>query len=377
MTPHESSRQSTAPSLRIERHDQRDVVIIEGDWTMRGLVSSSVHRRLRRCLKSCSTSARWILRPDSFDTAGACLLLTAWGMSAPREIDTTAEIRDLLQRCLAVNTTPRDRPPRTTIAEQWDAVIRRGFHTIVLALEIFGTFILDTCAILIGKRRPHLATLSREITDTGVRALFIVGLVSLLIGVVVSYLLSLEFRNTYATSILVYALGLIVLRELGPMVAAILVAGRSGSSITAEIGVMKIRGELDALKAMGIDQGPRLIDPKILALLVSLPLLTLWSDMFALFGGIVTASLTLKIPLPHLLPLVPRTVPISNYWLGLGKAAVFGITIGLVATTFGLAIASDSMSLGHETTRSVVTSITLVIIIDALAAIVFRNVGMP
>lgn len=372
-----STSLARAPRLRVVHEDGRPIAVIEGEWTLRSLAARAVHRPLRRALRHAPGGTRWRLAPDTFDAAGACFLLTAWGGTLPPEVETSDDLRDLLERCREAVSAPLPRPERPSGLERLGASALDGFRTLVHALEVLGTLALDVLGAFAGRRRAHLAVLSREIAATGVRALFIVALVALLIGVVVSYLVAHEVRQYHAYGILVFVIGVAILRELGPVVAALLVAGRSGSSITAEIGVMKIRGELDALRAMGINESTRLVDPKILALVVALPLLTLWSDFFALAGGLLASSLTLGVPVGHLLGLVPELVPSSNYWIGIGKAAVFGLVIGLVATTFGLEIAADSQSLGRETTRSVVTAITLVIVVDALAAVAFRHVGIP
>ncbi len=167
-----------------------------------------------------------------------------------------------------------------------------------------------------------------------------------------------------------------IIRELGPLLAAILVAGRSGSAMTASLGVMRVTSELDALAAMGISHSLRLILPKVVALSIAMPLLVVWTDMIALVGGAMAAHLELGISLHQFFLKLPSAVPVSNFFIGLGKGAVFGLFIALIACHFGLRIKPDTESLGAETTNSVVASITLVILLDAVFAIVFRGVGL-
>jgi phospholipid/cholesterol/gamma-HCH transport system permease protein len=371
-----ASASDVPPFVREIRDSGRTTFVLGGTWTLRALAPVKTHRALLRRLRAPASDARWRLDATQLDTAGACFVLSAWKGALPERLEGNDDQRTLLERCRSMSRAPERAPtaaPSLTerIAEATLADVRTALH----ALEILGGVALRSLGILTGRRRPHLATLSREITATGVRALFIVALVSLMVGVVMSYLIALELRSYSAPDILIFILGVAILRELGPVIAALLVAGRSGSAITAEIGVMRIRGELDALRAMGLDEGRRLIDPKILALVLTLPLLALWSDFFALTGGLAVASLSLDQSVGHYLALVPRVVPTSDYWIGLGKAAFFGLVIGIVATTFGLEVGADSQSLGEEATRSVVTAITLVILVDALAAVVFRSVG--
>jgi phospholipid/cholesterol/gamma-HCH transport system permease protein len=167
-----------------------------------------------------------------------------------------------------------------------------------------------------------------------------------------------------------------VIRELGPVLAAILVAGRSGSSITAQIGVMRVTEELDAMRVMGVPHGLRLILPRVIALAVAMPLLVMWTNIVALFGGALAAKVVLQIDMSYFARSLPSVVPIANLWIGLGKGAAFGMLIAVVGCHFGFRIKANSQSLGEGTTTSVVTSITVVILADAVFAILFQNVGL-
>jgi len=194
---------------------------------------------------------------------------------------------------------------------------------------------------------------------------------------VLSYLTALELQSFGAQDLMVYVLGLGVIRELGPLLAAIIVAGRSGSAMTAQLGVMRVTKELDAYSAMGVSHTRRLVLPKLVALAIALPLLTVWTDLIALTAGIVSAAVTLKIGVRQFLEALPSAVPVANYFIGLGKAAVFGLFIALTAGYFGLRIQPDTQSLSRETTNAVVAAITLVILMDAIFAILFQGVGIP
>jgi phospholipid/cholesterol/gamma-HCH transport system permease protein len=179
-----------------------------------------------------------------------------------------------------------------------------------------------------------------------------------------------------ANQFIVNILGLSVIRELGPVLAAILVAGRSGSSITAQIGVMRVTEELDAMRVMGIPHGLRLILPRVIALAIAMPLLVMWTNIVALVGGALAAKLVLQIDVAYFARSLPTVVPVANLWIGLGKGATFGMLIALVGCHFGFRIKANSQSLGEGTTTSVVTSITIVILADAVFAIIFQNVGL-
>jgi phospholipid/cholesterol/gamma-HCH transport system permease protein len=159
------------------------------------------------------------------------------------------------------------------------------------------------------------------------------------------------------------------------VLAAVLIAGRSGSAITAQIGVMRVTEELDAMRVMGIPHGFRLVMPRVLALAIAMPLISMWTSMAALFGGMIAADLTLGIGPAYFVTALPRAVPLANLWLAMGKSAVFGVLIALIACYFGMKVKPNTESLGRGTTSSVVASITVVILVDALFAVLFKGVG--
>ena len=206
-------------------------------------------------------------------------------------------------------------------------------------------------------------------------ALPITALVGFLIGVVLAYLMSLQLRQFGAEAFIVNILGISLIRELGPLLGAILVAGRTGSAITAQIGVMRVTEELDAMQVMGIPQGYRLVMPRALALALAMPLISLWTTLAALAGGMLAADMTMGISAAYFLQSLPDAVNVGNLWLAMGKSVVFGVFIALIGCHWGLRVEPNTQSLGQGTTASVVTAITMVIVVDAVFAILFRNVG--
>jgi len=227
-------------------------------------------------------------------------------------------------------------------------------------------------------RRPALGPwreISANIYHSGFQALGITALVGFLIGIVLSYLVSQQLRMFGGDAFLVDLLGIAVIRELGPLLAAILVAGRSGSSITAQLGVMRVTEELDAMLVMGVSHGYRLIMPKVVALAISMPLLVVWTDAMALLGGMVAAKIEMGMSFRYFIQKLPDAVPVVNYTIGLLKGATFGVLIVLIACHFGLRIKPNTESLGRGTTTSVVTAITVVILADAVYAIIFNGTG--
>jgi phospholipid/cholesterol/gamma-HCH transport system permease protein len=244
------------------------------------------------------------------------------------------------------------------------------------ALLLLGRVILDAFELARDPRRIPWREISANIYHIGAQALGITALVGFLVGVVLSYLTGEQLRTYGAEIFLINLLGVSIIRELGPVLAAILIAGRSGSAMTAQLGVMRVTEELDAMQVMGIPHTVRLVLPKMLALAIVMPLIVLWTDAVALFGGMMAAQAQLGLDYQFFLSGLPDAVPLANLWLGLGKGVVFGLLIALVACHFGLRIEANTESLGQGTTSSVVTAITVVIVVDAVFAVMFSNVGV-
>jgi phospholipid/cholesterol/gamma-HCH transport system permease protein len=218
--------------------------------------------------------------------------------------------------------------------------------------------------------------LSGHVYRIGATALPITAAVGFLIGVVLAYLMSKQLRTFGADIFIVNILGLSVIRELGPVLAAILLAGRSGSAITAQIGVMRVTEEIDAMRVMGIPRGFRLVMPRALAMVLVMPLVSVWTMVAALVGGMVVADIALGLTPGYFVSALPKAVRVANLWLAVGKSAVFGLVIALVGCHYGLRVLPNTQSLGEGTTASVVTSITLVLLVNAVFAILFRDVGI-
>jgi phospholipid/cholesterol/gamma-HCH transport system permease protein len=250
---------------------------------------------------------------------------------------------------------------------------RQGSNFLVL----IGQLLLDLMHLA---RRPQdapLREISANLYKAGVIALPITALVGFLVGVVLSYLSALQLKTFGADVFIINILGIGIVRELGPVLVAVLVAGRSGSAMTAQLGVMRVTEEIDALATMGVPLSLRLVLPKVVALVAAMPLLVLWTSAAALFGGMVAASIQLDMAYGFFLDTLPRVVPVANLYIGLAKGVMFGLVIALVACHFGLAIEPNTESLSANTTRSVVTAITCVILVDALFAIATRHIGLP
>jgi phospholipid/cholesterol/gamma-HCH transport system permease protein len=313
------------------------------------------------------------------DHVGGQALWRVWGYKLPVDLVALNDTqRDIFDR-IALLDTARENPEPV---HRFDPFTKLGLGIFALfehlygGIAMFGRVIIDLVAIA---RNPKLAPwkeISANVYSAGTQALPITALVAFLIGIVLSYLSAQQLRLFGANQFIVNILGMSVLRELGPVLSAILVAGRSGSAITAQIGVMRVTEELDAMRVMGIPHGLRLILPRVIALSLAMPLLVMWTNIVSLIGGALAAKIVLQIDMSYFARALPTVVPVANLWIGLGKGMVFGMLIAIVGCHFGFRIKANSQSLGEGTTTSVVTSITVVILADAVFAILFQNVGL-
>lgn len=214
------------------------------------------------------------------------------------------------------------------------------------------------------------------IENTGLDALGIIALLSFMIGIVLTYQMGFQLKNLGATLYIIDLLGLAILREFAPLLTAIMIAGRSGSAFTAQLGMMKIKEEIDALNTMGVLPSQLLILPRIWGLLIALPLLTVWADIFGLLGGMAMTHNMLHISYSDFLQRFPKVVSLSSLIIGVGKAPVFALIIANTACLQGFRVSGSADSVGRQTTRSVVQGIFFIIVADALFSILFSKLNI-
>jgi len=371
-----------APTLTINHADKGGAqsVVATGVWQVHALAQRDAIKSLTASLASVrdKPGVVWDLSGlTSLDHIGAQMFWNAWGKKRPDQLKLAERQTELFERIEEAGKLqiPRVRPNRLTSVMVLGFGMISFFEHLLGFIKLIGQVVQDVFRWVRHPLTGPWREVSANIYHSGFQALGITALVGFLIGVVLSYLSAQQLRMFGGDMYLVNILGMSVIRELGPLLAAILVAGRSGSSITAQLGVMRVTEELDAMLVMGISHGYRLIMPKVVALAISMPLLVVWTDAMALIGGMVSAKIELNLSFRYFIRELPEAVPLANYIIGLLKGAVFGMLIALVSCHFGLRIKPNTESLGHGTTTSVVTAITVVILADAVFAIVFSGVG--
>ncbi|HMN43584.1 MAG TPA: MlaE family lipid ABC transporter permease subunit [Povalibacter sp.] len=239
------------------------------------------------------------------------------------------------------------------------------------AVGYFGRMATTLMRSLRSFRHLRVPSIARHVYETGIQAIPIVSLIAFLISVIVAYLGAQQLRQFGAEIYTVDLVAIAVLREMGVLLTAIIVAGRSGSAFAAEIGVMRLNEEVDALQSMGVDPYEVLVLPRLIGLVIALPLLTIIADAMGLAGGALLSSTLLDISLSQFIPRVQAALAPTTFWAGLIKAPVFALLIAMVGTYRGLQVRDSSKELGRLTTVAVVQSIFLVIFADAIFAVVY------
>ena len=252
-----------------------------------------------------------------------------------------------------------------------------GLKVDILAfLDMFGELGVALARVLIRPRNFRLTSTVHHLDRVGWQAVPIILLITFLIGGIIAQQGIFHFRKFGADAYVVDMVGILVLREIGVLIVAIMVAGRSGSAYTAELGSMKMREEIDALRTMGFDPVEVLILPRVLALVIALPILTFLGSMAALYGGGLVAWLYGGMSPEIFIARLQEAISVTHFEVGMIKAPFMALVIGVVACSEGLRVKGSAESLGLQTTTSVVKSIFLVIVLDGVFAIFFASIGM-
>lgn len=370
----------TAPTLSETRGETGEPCLkLSGRWTLSGLtaISADGWQRLERYGVEAARYV-WDCREiEALDSLGALRLWRLWGRRLPERCLLTPAQAHLFERIAELPTHVA--PP----ASAWGGLARLGRAALRFLRHVYqmvvmiGQLVLDVLHVLRHPADLPLKEISANLYRAGVLALPVTALIGFLIGVVLAFLSALQLGRLGADLLIVNVLGLGIIRELAPMLVAILVAGRSGSALTSQLGTMRVTEEIDALAVMGVPLSLRLILPKVVALAVATPLLVVWAAACALAGGMVAARLQLDLPYAVFLATLAKVVPVVNVWIALAKGVCFGAAIALTACHFGRHVKPDTESLAHNTTAAVVTAITLVIVINALFAVALRGIGVP
>lgn len=368
-----------------ETKREGDTLLVEagGAWTIPALARLD---KLLRALApdSCRDVVLDLSRVERLDTAGAWVLHRTLTQFAGHDIPARfAHVRPEHAALIAQaeHAAHAQAPPERSPLALIRFVMRIGEATIAIcrnARNLFGFFGFLCTSIARSLLRPgrlRLVSIVSHMERTGVDAMPIVGLLSFLIGIVTVFQGIAQLRRFGAEILVINLLGISVLREMGILITAVIVAGRSGSSFTAEIGTMKVNEEIDAMRIIGLDPVEILVLPRMYALMFTMPLLAFFADIMGIAGGIAMSLIMLDASLSQILHQLRTAVSIDHFWVGMIKAPVFAHVIAMVGCFEGLNVARNAESIGRATTKSVVESIFLVIVLDAAFSVIFVNWG--
>jgi len=321
----------------------------------------------------------------ALDTAGAWLIHRASKNLSERGVATELQGADPAAASL-IETVRRFDVPYPPEPEAVNAVValiaRVGRATIEISrqavslVNYLGLTVVVMLRLVVRPGRIRGTALVSHMEQSGLNALPIVGLISFLIGVVLAYQGADQLAKFGAQIFTANLVAVGVLREMGILLTAIIVAGRSGSAFTAQIGTMNVNEEIDAMRTMGLDPMEVLVLPRVVALVIVLPLLTFYADIMGLLGGAVMATTVLDISFFQFARQISSSEPLGSFWAGMIKAPVFAFIIATVGTYEGFNVTRSAESVGRQTTRAVVEAIFLVIVLDALFSILFSIVGI-
>jgi phospholipid/cholesterol/gamma-HCH transport system permease protein len=374
---------SSAPSITSERTGESVRLTLSGGWTVdAGRVAEREADDIVGAASGASRATIDLGGVEQLDTAGAWLidrarsLLSASGVSMSYS-RAKPEHRILLEEAhyRSFDAPPRELPPplMVILSDIGQSVAQAGIDLAVGA-SFLGRLVSAIASGVVRPSRLRLTPMIYHLEAFGFRSVPIIVLINFLVGAIVSQQGIYQLQRFGATVYSVDLIGILVLRELGVLLTSIMIAGRSGSAITAEIGSMKMREEIDALKVMALDPIEVLIVPRALALIIALPLLTFLADMAALFGGLLVAWSYGGISPEVFLSRLQNAIDVSTFDIGLIKAPFMALAIVLIASVEGFAVQGSAESLGRKVTDSVVKSIFIVIVIDGLFAMFFAAI---
>lgn len=316
---------------------------------------------------------------ERMDTVGAWLVYRAVRDRHAKVAGASAASQSLLDQVAEFDRPTQVRPDEKSsftrvVAELGEWIAETG-RTLVGLLGFFGATLLAMRMLVTRPKRFRLNAVVQRFDVVGVRALGIIGLMSFLIGVVIGQQGAVQLQQFGAEVYTINLIGRITVRELGTLMTAIMVAGRSGSAFAAQLGTMKITEEIDAMRTIGVSPIEALVIPRLIAAVVMMPLLAFWAILMSLLGGGIFVWLALGIPPLTYIQRLQEVIPLTDLWVGLIKAPVFGFIIALAGCFQGMLVESNSEEVGLRTTTAVVQSIFLVIVLDAVFAVFFSSVG--
>ena len=375
------AQSGTLGSIRLETRDAGEVLVVDGPWKLEQAA------QLARDLDALGPRLSGVVCIDGhgltdIDTAAA---LTIWSRLRAVGIDPSglqldgfderhARIIELVRSRLAETVAPARPKAFGAIARFGESATELG-NMLAAHVGFLGRLVTEFARLFARPGLLRVKELSSQLGQTGVNAIPVVALVTFLIGVVFAYLLGLQAEQYGANIFVVDGVALGMTREFSPLIVATIVAGRSGAAFTAQLGTMKLTEETDAIRTLGLSAEQVLVIPRVLALMITLPLLVFIGDLAGLAGAMAIAQTMLDITPHGFIERLHTALSARHYLIGLGKAPFFALVIAVIGCRMGMDVERDTRSIGINTTSTVVQGIVAVIVLDAIFAIVCQQLG--
>tara|TARA_B100000678_G_scaffold61646_1_gene49968 strand:- start:9 stop:1136 length:1128 start_codon:yes stop_codon:yes gene_type:complete len=371
------------PDFQFESEASPPQLTLSGDWTVHTI--RDVSQRLAAVQKSdvkelqadCTDLGR-------LDTAGAFIIdrfACRAGAGEVKAVNASPQVSALLEQAASLRPEEREEKSKTEYGVV-DLLERTGRTTMsfleetTATLAFLGETIASMAHMVTRPSKMRWTALVSVMEDSGLDAVPIVAFLSFFVGMVIAFIGATTLSEFGATIFTVELVGFAVLREFGVVITAIILAGRTNSAFTAQIGAMRMRQEVDALVTLGLNPMDVLVVPRAFAMLVMTPILTLIAALFGLGGGVFVSWLALDINPTVFINRLQSAVPVANFWVGMSKAPVFGLVVALIGCRQGLLVGGSVQSLGQSTTKSVVQAIFSIIVIDAMFALFYLELGI-
>lgn len=379
----------TSPEIKFSSDKTTLTCFLSGSWTTQKLASVitqiSSKKNSNEANKSIKDQTFDLKAVEVMDTAGALYFLQykeaieeSGGKTSLKSVPKhVRQILDTVQKHRI-----KECPPETNLVGLKKLLADTGesFFKIITQVQelvaFLGLVLVAFARQIINPKRIRWTPLVAQMEQIGIHALPIVGLISFLIGVVLAFQGAGQLERFGAQIFTINLVAVGVLREMGILLTAIIVAGRSGSAFTAQLGTMKVNEEIDAMRTIGLDPIDVLVLPRILGLMLVLPLLTFYADIMGILGGAAMTMLTLDLSFYQYVRYLQDAASLGDFWVGIIKAPIFAFIIALIGCHEGLQVSRSAESVGRQTTRSVVEAIFFVIVLDALLSILFSVMGI-
>jgi len=363
--------------LHIEKQSDHIAIRAVGEWTL--YTEPMIEKVLQEIVPT--QKLVWDFSGiESFDSAGVLLFMKYYDRyKAKCEVRVTgySEEQERMYRLLLKNRIKEAIPERSEgFFYRMGKSAYAGYQVFLAFLDFTGHMLISFLRYFVQPRNFRYKEITYHIERSGASAMLIIALTSFLVGMVISYQSAVELAKFGADIFIVDLAGISITRELAPLITAIVVAGRSGSAYTAQIGAMKITEEISAMRTMGFDPFYFLILPRTIALMIALPLLIFFADIVGIMGSMFAASMELNISYGQFVDRLQEVLSVKHFWIGIIKGPFFAMLIAMIGCFRGLLVTDDTESIGYQTTASVVNSIFFVIACDAIFSVILTEWGI-